>query len=261
MNKPKPTYESDGMQEKNGFRFRAYIRNDGAKVMLTRAQVSRLRAEGRITKRPPVIGNESLLDLTPESVYEEARTDAGNMTEEMKRTELDMPEHLVELGEGNGLLTEIKSRLAKSVASSFYLGSSLSGVDVESAKYIDLIYAKYEIDKDVRFYRSLIPTATSSGEEFIRAVNGPQATSSDPRNNLPLEDIRHEDMVREMIDRATSSDASKPRRVLLSPRQNADKIDELRRSIDNIKIRAYELGEEELHDMALAALEQNNGTM
>ena len=59
-----------------------------------------------------------------------------------------------------------------------------------------------------------------------------------------------------LFDTATSSDASKHKRVLLSPRQNADKIDELRRAIDNIKVRAYELGQKELHDMALAALEK-----
>ena len=33
----------------------------------------------------------------------------------------------------------------------------------------------------------------------------------------------------------------------------------LRRSLDNIKIRSYELGQRELHDMALAALEKNDG--
>ena len=32
----------------------------------------------------------------------------------------------------------------------------------------------------------------------------------------------------------------------------------LRRSVDNIKIRSYELGQRELHDMALAALKENN---
>ena len=31
-------------------------------------------------------------------------------------------------------------------------------------------------------------------------------------------------------------------------------IAELRRDLDNIKIRSYELGQKELHDMALAAL-------
>ena len=33
-----------------------------------------------------------------------------------------------------------------------------------------------------------------------------------------------------------------------------NQIAELRRSLDNIKVRAYELGQPELHDMALAAL-------
>ena len=53
----------------------------------------------------------------------------------------------------------------------------------------------------------------------------------------------------------TSSDNS-TRRVLLSPRQYADELDRLCREIDNIKVRAYELGQKELHDMALAALEK-----
>lgn len=33
-------------------------------------------------------------------------------------------------------------------------------------------------------------------------------------------------------------------------------VRKLRRSLDNIKIRSYELGQRELHDMALAALEE-----
>ena len=38
------------------------------------------------------------------------------------------------------------------------------------------------------------------------------------------------------------------------------RIQQLRRALDNIKIRAYELGQPELHDMALAALkETDNG--
>ena len=32
----------------------------------------------------------------------------------------------------------------------------------------------------------------------------------------------------------------------------------LRRSVDNIKIRSYELGQRELHDMAWSALKENN---
>ena len=36
------------------------------------------------------------------------------------------------------------------------------------------------------------------------------------------------------------------------------KNERLRRSVDNIKIRSYELGQRELHDMSLAALKENN---
>ena len=42
--------------------------------------------------------------------------------------------------------------------------------------------------------------------------------------------------------------------------KQADEIDGLRRSLDNIKVRAYELGQKELHDMALKPLqEKGNG--
>ena len=34
-----------------------------------------------------------------------------------------------------------------------------------------------------------------------------------------------------------------------------ERIQQLRRALDNIKIRSYELGQPELHDMALAALQ------
>ena len=37
-----------------------------------------------------------------------------------------------------------------------------------------------------------------------------------------------------------------------------ERIQQLRRALDNIKIRAYELGQPELHDMALAALKEND---
>ena len=46
-----PTYSFIGMKEKNGFRYRAYVRNDGVEVQLTRQQVSRLKGLGRIIKR------------------------------------------------------------------------------------------------------------------------------------------------------------------------------------------------------------------
>ena len=46
-------------------------------------------------------------------------------------------------------------------------------------------------------------------------------------------------------------------RIIDAQRQ---RIQQLRRALDNIKIRAYELGQPELHDMALAALlETDNG--
>ena len=35
-------------------------------------------------------------------------------------------------------------------------------------------------------------------------------------------------------------------------------IEKLRRAIDNIKVRAYEQGQKELHDMALAALQEQH---
>ena len=34
---------------------------------------------------------------------------------------------------------------------------------------------------------------------------------------------------------------------------------ELRRALDNIKVRSYELGQRELHDMACAALQEKEG--
>ena len=38
----------------------------------------------------------------------------------------------------------------------------------------------------------------------------------------------------------------------------AERIQQLRRALDNIKIRAWELGQPELHDMTLAALKTND---
>jgi hypothetical protein len=43
-----------------------------------------------------------------------------------------------------------------------------------------------------------------------------------------------------------------------NPVGTAKEIKRLRRALDNIKVRAYELGQRELHDQALAALESDS---
>lgn len=42
-------------------------------------------------------------------------------------------------------------------------------------------------------------------------------------------------------------------------KRNYEEISRLRRALDNIKVRAYELNQKELHDMALEALQDGSG--
>lgn len=50
------------------------------------------------------------------------------------------------------------------------------------------------------------------------------------------------------------ADCKDTQRLIERLREESEEVAEMRRSLDNIKVRAYELGQRELHDMALAAL-------
>ena len=48
-------------------------------------------------------------------------------------------------------------------------------------------------------------------------------------------------------------------RILIDGDELLKQNTELRRALDNIKVRSYELGQRELHDMACAALQEKEG--